>query len=636
MAEEKKLHRGWVKNAAIVFLLIMLLLTFFSNSILNRSLPEVAVQYAQSGTINAKIRGTGTVTANQTYDVKLSQSRKIEAVAIKVGDTVEFGDVLFVLGDAESEELKQAQDALDELNLQYRKALIDAGGSDYAKENYAIQSAEKDLANAKAERDKNYITDAEVQQAEARVDTAKAEVDDLTRQVSDLTNELASLEGGATDSQIIAAQRALEDKENELSAARDEYDKVELVHKSAYSSLKVYASNQFGGSQDYQLAAAAEKLTALVEDLKQRLNDLSLIEDPSEAEKEEMANLANQINEDNAMIAAYTAYSEIQSRIDALELEVSRLDDDYEELLDGDTSSEYERVKKKLTNAQSALREAENIHTKATEYLTELTDKQTAYRAALTEVAQAQKTLDDLTMELAETKKNDGKTSAKEQLDLQNMLNNINKKKQEIADLQEDSVGSTVTAPMAGIVKAVNVTAGSTSEYEQPLAVIEAPDNGYSISFPVTIEQSKKVKIGDQGEIVNNYWGSAIQATLTQIKSDPENPGTNKLLVFSLRGEDIESGGQYTISVGQKSATYDVIVPNSALRSDSNGDFVLTVTAKNSPLGNRYVATRVDVQVLAKDDTNAAVSGGLMGYEYIITTSSMPLEPGMRVRLVEN
>ncbi|MEG1661805.1 MAG: RND transporter, partial [Clostridiales bacterium] len=112
-------------------------------------------------------------------------------------------------------------------------------------------------------------------------------------------------------------------------------------------------------------------------------------------------------------------------------------------------------------------------------------------------------------------------------------------------------------------------------------------------------------------------------------------PGQGKILVFSLTGE-VEAGTQYTISIGQKSANYDVIVPNSALRSDSNGDFILMVTAKSTPLGNRYIATRVDVKILATDDTNSAISGGPTSWDYVITTSSKPLEPGMQVRLVEN
>ena len=33
--ESKKLNRDWVKNAAIIFLAVLLVLTFFSNTILN-------------------------------------------------------------------------------------------------------------------------------------------------------------------------------------------------------------------------------------------------------------------------------------------------------------------------------------------------------------------------------------------------------------------------------------------------------------------------------------------------------------------------------------------------------------------------------------------------------------------------
>ena len=104
--------------------------------------------------------------------------------------------------------------------------------------------------------------------------------------------------------------------------------------------------------------------------------------------------------------------------------------------------------------------------------------------------------------------------------------------------------------------------------------------------------------------------------------------------MFTLTG-DISSGQNVTLSVGEKSANYDAIVPNSALRTDTNGTFVLVVMARSSPLGNRDIATRVDVQVLAQDDTTAAVSGLSFG-DYVITTSSKPLEAGMQVNMVEN
>ncbi len=103
-----------------------------------------------------------------------------------------------------------------------------------------------------------------------------------------------------------------------------------------------------------------------------------------------------------------------------------------------------------------------------------------------------------------------------------------------------------------------------------------------------------------------------MQARLVGIRSDTYTgqSGDNQL-VFDVTGSSVASGTQVSISIGQRSQNYDTIVPNSAVRSDSNGSFVLVIVAKSSPLGNRFVATRVDVTDLAKDDVNTAVSGGM-------------------------
>ena len=98
---------------------------------------------------------------------------------------------------------------------------------------------------------------------------------------------------------------------------------------------------------------------------------------------------------------------------------------------------------------------------------------------------------------------------------------------------------------------------------------------------------------------------------------------------------EIEAGTNISLSIGQRSETFDTIVPKSALREDANGNFVLIITSRNTPLGNRYIANRVDVEVLAEDDTSAAVSG-LSANDYVITTSSKPLDAGTQVRMVEN
>ena len=140
-------RREWVKTVAIIFLAVLLVLTFFSNTIMNATLPEVAAQQIEGGTINAKIRGSGTVGANETYDVTINQTRKIASVLVKVGQSVNAGDTLFLLESQESDEVKAAQDELDQLELSYEKSLIDAGNNS-AKENHEVQKARDEAVEA--------------------------------------------------------------------------------------------------------------------------------------------------------------------------------------------------------------------------------------------------------------------------------------------------------------------------------------------------------------------------------------------------------------------------------------------------------------------------------------------------------
>ena len=89
MTENKSKRKDIIKNVAIVFLVVLLGLTFFSNTIMNWSLPEVSGQYAGYGTITSSIRATGTVSANLGYRVTIAESREITTVLIRTGDKVE-------------------------------------------------------------------------------------------------------------------------------------------------------------------------------------------------------------------------------------------------------------------------------------------------------------------------------------------------------------------------------------------------------------------------------------------------------------------------------------------------------------------------------------------------------------------
>ena len=113
-----------IKNILIVFLIVLLILTFFSNTIMNHSLPEIASESSVSGSLTEKLNASGTVESNQSYEVKPKTNVKIGAIKVKTGQEVKKGDVLFTVNSEENTELKEAQTLLKSLELEYQKMLL--------------------------------------------------------------------------------------------------------------------------------------------------------------------------------------------------------------------------------------------------------------------------------------------------------------------------------------------------------------------------------------------------------------------------------------------------------------------------------------------------------------------------------
>lgn len=667
MEEQVVKKRGWVKNAVIAFLSIMLVLTFFSNTIMNRSLPEVATAFVESGTINAKIRGSGTVSAGESYDVVMDQTRKVSSVLVKVGDLVETGDVLFTLSETESDELKQAQDTLEEMRLNYQKSVLNMDSADYAQENRNIQKAREALTEAKAEMENCAVSDDQIYQAQMTLkeaQRAKKDLEDALKKLQDDRSESASrydtLEAQITawekecetlsdaidgyEKQIRSLKAGtgnlagdLENAKDELKACQKTYADLRITYGADYEELKKeaqgYAADNADNDDIVIQMAALVKTKAPTDKLRIAFEKLQPAVDAVDAAQAKVDTLQ----------ALVDGQSSVQAQISQLEETLSQAEDDY-----SSRKKDIKSAKRELSDLEDEVADykeeedwyeqqidsaGENVETLSDQY-DQLKQLKSNYKAAEERVKDCQNSLDDLLFALAEQKKADGKTAASQQLDLEKARKDIQEQEERVAELKANALGAEVTAKVSGQISSLNVTAGRDAGAGETLAVIEVVDRGYTVRLPVTTEQSQKVRLGDKASVTNYYWGQQIDATLTQIINDPSNPGKGKLLVFTLTG-DISSGQNVTLSVGEKSANYDAIVPNSALRTDTNGTFVLVVMAKSSPLGNRYIATRVDVQVLAQDDTTAAVSGLSFG-DYVITTSSKPLEAGMQVNMVEN
>lgn len=682
MEENKVKKRGWVKNAAIIFLSILLVLTFFSQTILNRSLPEVSTASVTSDTINARIRGSGTVTAGDTYEVVLGETRTVEAVYVKVGDSVAVGDKLFLLADKDSTELTQAQEQLATARRNYQSALIDMGSADYARENRNIQKLRETLADAQQKLAAGTVTPEEVNLAAANLKEAQKTQKELAKAVTDAETAYSEAQSAvaALESQVKTLEDSVEKQDRALETLEDElyrlqrgetYTQADLVkaqnalaeakrdyancwdqNKTALDSLRAKAESILGSSGGTSGATSAEDVIRQMQALCDGWNNDQL-EEAYKATTEEY-------NAFQLLKPKYTALEKAQEKADSVEAGLKNNESlqtqitqkrqeisDAEETL-SDTKRQLKQAKKDLAAKQDELSSADwdltalkNRQEQQTESISafqetydDLKARSDSYESLKASVDSAETALEDALFALAEQKKNDSKQSAKDQLNLQAQKEEIAKLEKEVAERKENAVGAEVTAKTAGTVSTISAVAGREVAAGTALATIEVVDRGYTLKFSVTKEQAQKVRLGDKAEISNYWWGSGIDATLTQIMPDSANPSTNKLLVFTLTGE-VSSGDNLNLSIGQKSANYDAVIPSSAVRSDSNGTFVLVLTAKSTPLGNRYTATRVDVKVLAQDDTKSAVSGLSYG-DFVITTSSKPLDAGMQVRMVDN
>lgn len=620
--------REWVKTVAIIFLAVMLVLTFFSNTIMNHSLPEVATANVTSGTINAKIRGQGTVSANETYDVTIKQTRKVASIKVKAGQEVAAGDVLFTLEAEESDELKQAQTDLESMELNYEKSLI-AASTEAARENREVQKLQEtynDLLaqyNQYSNKDASQIAkekaaaDAKLKELQADSKTAQSDYEARVAEKTELEAEASELKTH------IASLKAVMDKQDEIVAAQDTLYQDQIRYLNDYNRLMELAGQNPQVAMSY--ARYPEQFANMLteQDLAGTTGD-SKTADPKLVRAQEIA-------------TAYTTLTKDQSNIDSLTAERDNMIYDIDGVRDYSqveseyryAYNEYDAVKRELDSFDNETSRLKKLAEDAAQAVTdqqEVVDKLASAGTLADQVKSAKQALED---KIFEQSLSDGSS-----LDLEAAKKAIDEKKADIEKLTQNADETEVKAKVAGTVSNIAITAGSNANAETPLITLNLTDRGYTVKISVTNDQAKKVRVGDNAELVNYWYGGDIQATLENITNDPQNPGKGRLLVFRLTG-DVEPDTNLTLSIGQKSANYDCIVPNSAVRTDSNGTFVLAITVKSSPLGNRYTATRVDVQELAKDDTNTAVTG-LSSGDFVITTSTKPIEAGTQVRLVDN
>lgn len=534
-----------IKNILIVFLVVMLLLTFFSGTIQNWSLPEVATAYVQSASVSPQIRASGTAEADDPYNVMITQSRKIASVAVKVGDTVHKDDVLYYLEESESEELRTAERELRKLETDFELALFTGE-----------------------------VSDATIQRA-------------TNGQVSSLSAYQARL--ADVNQRLTAAQEADKSVTERLNLLTLDYNTRMAALGTADTSAQAYSNAEI----DAELAALSAEST-----LKQG----------------QLTTAQEEIKDTTKYIPLSPEYNAKAAEIAALEARLAEIS---------------ARTTQLNTMRAANERDASQLTTQNAQAKAQLEQEYNQAKLLLeAEKAQTAAALEQVTAEKAELV-----AGISSEISLHSQLVEIEDARARVEQLREESVGATITAPVDGTISSLGYVAGQTTEADKPAAVIQVAGKAMTMSISVTAEQARTLKVGDMADPQNAWAYNTFKAQITSIRPDPQDPAGKRLVTFAIDTPEVQPGQTVNIKIGESQRNYEMTVPNSAIREDNNGKFILIIDERTSPLRNRYIARRVDVDVVAQDDTTSAITAALEGYEYVITTASAPIRSGQEVRL---
>ncbi len=783
MVKDSASRRAWIKNVAIIFLVVLLLLTFFSNTILNYTLPEVSAQYAQYGTISSAVKVDGTVKANASYNVIFEseqaeatdgtvQSRKVTSVYVKEGDTVEKDAPILALMGGASDQLEAAQKEYDELKKTYDLALIGDTVTDLQSSKTIndamreIEDQQKTLVELKEDYNAviNGVDTTSI--IEARIATLEDEIEDLNDLIAGQNDKITEIKA-----KISAAEGLIEEDvlstltiAEKLAIAEEEYTVVEKSYNDLTAEVTVLKENLDKIQSSSGDITKANELTNQINTLNSQLD--SLYKQYNRAEEDfydevasiiakykaardaawddyiSHANLYDVYNDNGEIVVNgsnsdddngssegdsststiiidyYEIYHEndeayrdaknwnvdeiislkktydrsqedLEDKIDDLERQISEAKDkldiiglpEVDDVIDYATSYDLAEAQKRYDTANAELTQITTQYTEAKTKVEslrkqsiasdtvaenqilldtytaeldslnqqlkqknkELTEKNNELSKAATpqdpneilkQIDAAERNIENLKAQLEITKASENQSSKTTEYEREEQKKKLEELEAKIEKYQNAPETTSVTAPIAGRIVSISVVPGDTVTSGQTIASIEIADKGYICEITMSAEEARKIQVGAECSITNSWWYSNISATVSQIRSDPQSQGKNRIVVIDVTG-DVYEGMSLKFSIGNSSQSYDCVLPNSAIREDNEGKFVLTVTSKKTPLSVRYTAVRVNIEVIASDDTKSAVSG-LYGSEFVITNAASPISDKQQVRLAEN
>lgn len=217
--------------------------------------------------------------------------------------------------------------------------------------------------------------------------------------------------------------------------------------------------------------------------------------------------------------------------------------------------------------------------------------------------------------------------------------NDITRQQQELALnklIALKDAGGEVKATVDGIVTQVVVTTGDLTSDGAAVRLADTSEGG---RLTVSVDKSYLEYLAIGSPVDLQPVGSKNVISDYTISSVTKNTQDDNLMdvTIDLPKGVIETGTFVDATIAPKSENYTTVIPLQALRGSQNEYYVLILEEEQGVMGSELVVKRLDVEVVDKDSTSAALQEGLLtGEQEIISNSSRMIQEGSKVRRMES
>ena len=182
-----------------------------------------------------------------------------------------------------------------------------------------------------------------------------------------------------------------------------------------------------------------------------------------------------------------------------------------------------------------------------------------------------------------------------------------------------------------GIVTKIKISSGERVP-DGASVVLADLDENFKFRTTLTREEKKYVDINDTVSLKLGNSGRTVEGQVAYLAESESTPGSYDAIVYLPPGEGAV-GQSGTMTASSQSQSYPLTIPAKAVYTDNGISYVFVLRKQQGILGEELAASRVNVNVLDKNNKFASIEEGTIDADTeIIVDTTKALEEGAVVR----